>query len=78
MKYPHEVQAEVLRKLTEAGENTVIGKKAGFCKIKSYDDFKASVPIVSYHDIEEDILKVKDGAQNIFWPSEIKWFADSN
>ncbi len=78
IKYPLEVQAELLRKLVSTSQNTVTGKKAQFKDVRNYQDFKSSLPTVSYEDIEEDILSVKDGAQNLFWPTEIKWFAKSS
>ena len=39
LKYPHEVQNELLLKLVHKAKNTEIGKKYGFKDIRSYNDF---------------------------------------
>ena len=77
-KYPIETQQEVLIKLINTAKNTDIGKKYKFNSIKNYDDFKNRIPIVKYEDISNLIEKCRQGKQNIFWPSPIKWFAKSS
>lgn len=78
IKYPKEVQQEVLKKLVNTAIDTDYGKKFHFDAIASYEDFRKQIPIRTYEEIESDILAVKDGQQNVFWPSEIKWFAKSS
>ena len=78
MKYPLEVQEELLRDLIRKGKNTEFGKKYGFETIQSYDRFKEQVPIHSYEDIFPYIERVMKGEQNVLWPSEITWFAKSS
>lgn len=78
IKYPEEVQTELLLKLLDEASETEYGKKYGFSNIRSYSDFKERVPITEYEDIREDVERVKYGEQNVFWPSEIKWFAKSS
>ena len=48
LKYPFLVQNELLLSLLEKAKNTVFGKKYKFSSIKSYADFRKSVPIKSY------------------------------
>ncbi len=78
LKYPEEVQEEVLKQLLEIAEDTEIGKKFGFESITNYDAFNERVPIVSYEQIEPDIERTRRGEQNVFWPTSIKWFAKSS
>ncbi|TFG78206.1 MAG: GH3 auxin-responsive promoter family protein [Flavobacteriales bacterium] len=78
LKYPGEVQEEVLHQLLELAEDTEMGKKYGFESITSYEVFKERVPIVSYEEIEPMIERTRKGEQNLFWPTTIKWFAKSS
>lgn len=78
MKYPFEVQQELLEGLIRRASNTSYGKRYGFSSISTYKDFKNQVPIVSYEDLFPDIERVMRGEQNVLWPSEIKWFAKSS
>ena len=78
VKYPVEVQQEVLLKLLSTAAETDYGKRYGFDKIESYADFKKALPIATYEDLEPEINRVKNGDQNILWPTEIKWFAQSS
>jgi hypothetical protein len=78
MKYPHEVQDELLLNLIEKAKNTEFGKKHGFKDIRSAKAFKDQVPLHFYEDIEADVDRLRQGEQNIFWPGEMKWFAKSS
>ena len=78
LKYPAEVQEEVLHQLLELAEDTEIGKKYGFESIANYKTFKERVPMVSYEDIEPIIERTRRGEQNVFWPTSIDWFAKSS
>lgn len=78
LKYPAEVQEEVLEQLLEIAEDTEIGKKYDFESIENYKTFRERVPIVSYEDIEPNIERTRRGEQNVFWPTSINWFAKSS
>lgn len=78
MKYPHEVQDEVLKKLLAMGKGTAFGTHYGFNDLAGYDDFKNRVPINTYEQIFPYIDRTMRGEQNVLWPSEIKWFAKSS
>ncbi len=78
MKYPSEVQNELLFNLLDIAKNTEWGKKYGFSSIKSYEDFKNNIPLSSYPSIQKDVDRMREGEQNIIWPTEIKWFAKSS
>ena len=78
IKYPIEVQKELLDTLIKNARETEIGKLYDFNSIKNYESFKNRVPIVDYDKIENLINRSRKGEQNIFWPSQIKWFAKSS
>ncbi len=78
MKYPEEVQMELLMNLIRKSGKTEYGTKYGFESIGNYKDFSAKVPVVSYEDLYPYIDRLMKGEQNILWPSEIRWFAKSS
>lgn len=78
LKYPNDVQKELLYNLIEFAQDTEIGKKYDFASIKFYKDFAKRVPIQQYESIEPLIERSRKGEQNIFWPTSIKWFAKSS
>jgi hypothetical protein len=78
IKYPHEVQEELLHNLLSKAHQTEIGMRYGFESIKNYDDFKNQIPLSNYESIESQIKRCRQGTQNIFWPTPIKWFAKSS
>ncbi|WP_339657649.1 GH3 auxin-responsive promoter family protein [uncultured Maribacter sp.] len=78
LKYPEEVQEEVLLQLLEFAEDTEVGRKYEFDSIGSYNTFKERLPIVSYEEIEPIIERTRKGEQNLFWPTKVKLFAKSS
>jgi hypothetical protein len=78
LKYPHEVQEELLFNLIKASENTQLGKKYDFPSMKSYTSFSERIPVSTYEELEPLIELTRKGEQNVFWHSNIKWFAKSS
>ncbi len=78
MKYPLEVQREWQMKLVRSARDTAYGKEFGFEDIRHYEDYRNRVPVVSYEDLVPRIDRLRNGEQNILWPTEIKWFAKSS
>jgi hypothetical protein len=78
LKYPAEVQQEVLEQLLEFAEDTEVGRKYGFSSIENYEEYRDRVPIIAYEEAEPDIERSRRGEQNIFWPTSIRWFAKSS
>jgi len=78
LKYPHEVQEELMMNLIRSAENTVVGHKYDFASIKSYQTFSERIPVSTYEDLEPMIELTRKGAQNVFWNTPIKWFAKSS
>ncbi|MBI9035207.1 MAG: GH3 auxin-responsive promoter family protein [Bacteroidales bacterium] len=78
VKYPIEVQQELLRKLLSTASNTYFGKKYNFKDIRSIREFQEQVPLHDYNSLKIYIDDLMQGKQNILWPSDIKWFAQSS
>jgi hypothetical protein len=78
MKYPNEVQHELLMNLIKFAKKTQVGLKYDFGSIKSYQDFANRVPVQTYEEFEADIQRARNGESNIFWPTPIKLFAKSS
>jgi GH3 auxin-responsive promoter len=78
MKYPMEVQHELFRSLIDQAALTRFGLEHHFSRIKTLDDFKKAVPIRNYESFKPYIDAMRDGAQNVTWPTRLKWFAKSS
>ena len=78
LKYPNEVQEELLINLIRQAESTVLGNQYDFSSVKTYHTFQERVPISSYEDLEPFIERTRKGEQNVFWNEPIKWFAKSS
>lgn len=78
IKYPEEVQLELLKNLISKARNTEIGKQFDFSSIKNYETFASRVPVQDYEDYKDNIERSRRGVNNIFWPTPIKWFAKSS
>lgn len=78
LKYPNEVQNELLFHLLSKAKDTEIGKKYDFDSITNYNTFSERIPISSYEDYQNVIERSRSGENNIFWPTPIKWFAKSS
>lgn len=77
-KYPYNVQKDGLNKLISRALNTEWGKKYGYHEEMSIEEFQNTVPVQDYEQIKPWIERIKNGEQNLLWPSEIKWFAKSS
>lgn len=78
LKYPHEVQEELLMNLVRAAELTVYGKQYDFSSVKSYQTFAERVPVSTYEDLQPMIERTRLGEQFVFWNTPVKWFAKSS
>ncbi|RLJ62049.1 GH3 auxin-responsive promoter [Lacinutrix venerupis] len=78
LKYPNEVQQELLFNLIDTARGTEIGKQYEFSSIKTYKEFANRVPIKNYEGYQDLFERSRLGEHNIFWPSPIKWFAKSS
>lgn len=78
MTHPNEVQEALLMSLISKAKDTELGRKYGFSSINSYADFARQVPITTYEEYHPYIERSRNGEDNIFWPTPIRWFAKSS
>jgi len=78
LKYPNEVQNELLFQLLSTAKDTEIGRKHEFSTITNYKTFSERVPVSNYEEYQHVIERSRQGEDNIFWPNPIKWFAKSS
>ena len=78
LKYPNEVQEELLLNLIQSSKNTAVGKEYDYASIHSYATFAERIPISTYEELQPLIERTRTGEQNVFWETPIKWFAKSS
>ena len=78
MKYPHDVQEELFKRLIKEASTTEFGKKYGFSDIASQAQYRERVPIFTYEKLFPYIRRLMQGEQNILWPTEVTWFSKSS
>lgn len=77
-KYPVDVQRDALSFILDTAKDTEWGKKYDFASIETIEQFQERLPVQDYDDLKPVINRLREGEQNILWPSEIKWFAKSS
>ena len=78
LKYPNEVQNELLLNLLDIAKDTKIGRQYEFSTIKNYKTFAERIPIKNYDGWQDVIQRSMKGENNLFWPTPIRWFAKSS
>lgn len=76
--HAEKVQHQQLQYLLEKGADTEYGHKFGFRNIHSEEQFRQSVPIVSYQELQPYIERLMRGEHYLLWPEKIKFFAKSS
>lgn len=77
-QYPSDVQREVLFEIIRQAAPTEWGKKYDYASIDSIATFQQRVPLQTYEEIKPYVNRLREGEQNLLWPTEIKWFAKSS
>ncbi|MFO0724760.1 MAG: GH3 auxin-responsive promoter family protein [Myxococcota bacterium] len=75
---PEDVQMRTLLSHVQKAAKTEFGAAHGFSSIKSYDDFKARVPVRTYADFEPYLERMRKGATDILWPGLIPYYGQSS
>ena len=71
-------QDETLQILLNSAAHTVFGKDHQFSSIKTYQDFKANVPVRDYEDLRPYIDRVVAGESDILWKGKPQYFAKTS
>jgi hypothetical protein len=75
---PLEMQQDQLFKLLHYARDTEFGRQYEFDKIRTINEFRNRVPLMHYEEFKPYIDSVREGKQNIIWPTPINWFAKSS
>ncbi|WP_111707345.1 GH3 auxin-responsive promoter family protein [Lutibacter citreus] len=71
-------QQKVFKKIISQAESTVFGKDHNFSEIKSYQDFKAQVPINDYEGLKPYVDRVVNGEPDVLWKGKPLYFAKTS
>lgn len=77
-KRPFETQETIFKGLIETAKDTEWGKMHDFASIRSIETFQERTPVQDYNQAKMLIERVRQGEQNVLWPTEICWFAKSS
>lgn len=72
------VNRKNLEEILRDNKDTAFGKKHGFERIHTVEEFKRSVPLSYYHDYQKDIDKMYEGGENILTAYPVNCFAASS
>lgn len=72
------VQQRVLQQLLTQGVKTQFGREHDFSGVKTYADFKSSVPIKDYEGIRHYIELIAGGKEDVLWPGSPLYFCKSS
>ncbi len=78
LKYPNEVQNELILSHLIKAKDTQFGKEYGFNSITNYKTFAERIPVTNYESFKHLIERSRQGESNVFWPTPIKSFAKSS
>ncbi len=76
--YPETSQRQVLQSLITAAQYTEFGRKYQLNTLFKVKNFKRSVPVHQYEDMQPYIERMMNGEDNVLWNEPIKWFAKSS
>ena len=71
-------QDRILSDLVKTAAHTVFGKDHHFNQIKSYQDYKARVPVVDYEGLRPWLDRVINGEPDILWPGLPRYFSKTS
>ncbi|RKD17041.1 hypothetical protein BCY91_02505 [Pelobium manganitolerans] len=71
-------QEKTLQLLIKKAAATKFGRDHDFASIKSYEDFKARVPVADYEDLKPYIEQVLHGEEDVLWPGKPLYFAKTS
>ena len=77
-KIPGETQEKLLMSIIEKNKNTEYGKKIGFDKIHSIEDFQRIVPLTTYDDSADDVDRMIDGEENLIMAAKCHRYCSSS
>lgn len=71
-------QQSILQHLLKQGSKTLFGNDHKLQEVKTYEEYKAAVPIRDYEGISPYIEKIKQGKENVLWKGKPLYFAKTS
>src|SRR5262245_49651401 len=71
-------QQNIFQQLLKVGSRTTFGKDHKLSEVKTYEEYKAAVPIRDYEAFKPYIEQVKAGQQNVLWKGRPMYFAKTS
>ena len=71
-------QDKIRQHLLQKAASTDFGKDHSFHEIKSYEDFKAHIPVKDYEGLRPYVDKIIQGNSDVLWPGKPKYFAKTS
>jgi GH3 auxin-responsive promoter len=73
-----EDQENILKSLLKTGSKTVFGREHHLEAVKTYEEFKAAIPVRDYEQFKPYIDQIKHGKHNVLWPGQPIYFAKTS
>ncbi|HLA59067.1 MAG TPA: GH3 auxin-responsive promoter family protein, partial [Puia sp.] len=73
-----EDQENIFKSLVKTGSKTVFGREHHLETVKTYEEFRAAVPVRDYEQFKPYIDQIKQGKHNILWPGQPIYFAKTS
>lgn len=77
-KSPLKTQEKVFKHLIDTAKKTVFGKDHDFANVKTYEDFKARVPVRDYEGLKPYIEQIQKGQKDVLWKGRPVSFAKTS
>lgn len=77
-KNAYSYQLQMMRTLVSSASHTVYGKEHGFEKIKTYSDFRKTIPLNDYETLRPYIERVCKGESDVLWRGKPKYIAKTS
>ena len=71
-------QRWLLSDLLRTAASTEQGRAYGYDSLGGYEDYAAAVPVVSYEDMRERIMRMVRGERDVLWPGKVRRYAQSS
>lgn len=72
------LQEQVMKRLIGKASATEWGRKYDYASMHSYETFSNRLPVQTYEEVKSYVERMRQGEQNLLWPSDVRWFAKSS
>jgi len=77
-RYGESVQRVQLAWLLHRARRTAIGERFGFDRMAGYEQYAATVPVMPYPEIRQQVMDMVAGRRDVLWPGVTRRFAQSS